>query len=213
MPLVINQGIHFRDPWLFAPYHAAATSIQVIDSGNTFRTSATTAYFTEMARRGLQDTTNWTANTYKTILSVSSGTGLVAGYIGCTAGGAETHTVEITVDGVLKELIISGMASGERAMLLAAGAPMVDFFTTTSGVSTYGWASPSTEALDSNKQIFGAVGTVANDVSFPTWSTLQFQAVPLLRFNRSLLIRAKHSANITNSTATAYSAVMYRLGL
>jgi hypothetical protein len=200
-------GTNFKEPWLLNPYTAPVAALEVYDSGNAKRDASTTAFFTEMARRGLQDQTNWTADTYKTILSVSSGSGLVAAYVGCTAGGVETHTVEITVDGVLKELVISGLASGERACLFAA-APHADDFFTTAGA----FALSGAEALDSNKQIWGAVQNATESLLVP-WVFITMQGIPCLRFNQSLLIRAKHSTNITNSTATAYSAVMYRLGL
>lgn len=200
-----SNGIHFKEPWLLQPYRSAATSLRVTDAAAANQTSATTAFFTEMARRGLQDQTNWTADTYKTILSVSSGKGVVAAYVGCTAGGSETHTVEFTVDGVLTEIAVSGLASGERALLSASGIGTGSFF-----ISSADYQLSYSETLDSNKQIFGAL---VNTTNIPPWYTFTLLGVPLLRFNQSLLIRAKHSASITNSTATAYSAVMYRLGL
>lgn len=200
-----SNGIHYQEPWLFQPYRTSATALRVTDSGSVNQTSATTAFFTEMARRGLQDTTNWTSNTYKTILSVSSGKGLVAAYVGCTAGGSETHTVEFTVDGVLTEIAVSGLASGERAFLTASSMGTTSFF-----VSAADYQLSASEELDSNKQIFGSLVSTTN---IPTWYAHTLLGIPMLRFNRSLLIRAKHSASITNSTATAYSAVMYRLGL
>ena len=189
-------GVHFTNPGEFLPCCATATSLNVADSGGSARASDTTAFFTEMARRGVQDQTNWTANTYKTILSVSGG-GLMGAYVGCTAGGAETHTVRITVDGTATEMTISGLASGERGCLVTA---LVQFGTLTPYL-------PGAEALDATKDIFGAVFLGS---TIPAWSGQSFWATPMLKFERSLLVEAKHSATITNSTATAYSGVMYR---
>lgn len=198
-----SGGIHFKDPWLFMPYMGVSTSFRALDASDTDNSFATTAAFTEMARRGLQDTTNWTGNTYKTLLSVSSGKGLVAAIIGCTAGGAETTTFEITVDGVLTEIAVGTLASGERAALLAHGAPVAADYTTSAI-----FLRPTAETLEADKATFGALPT---ESPIPPWRWMT--GVPCLRFNTSLLIRAKHSVDITNSTATAYSAVMYRLGL
>lgn len=203
-------GVHFKEPWLFQPITAAAGSLEVFDSGAVTRDSTTTAFFTEMARRGLQDTTNWTSNTYKTLLSVSSGKGLVAALVGCTAGGVETTTFEITVDGVLTEIAVGGLASGERAVLSAAGLQAGTYYLGTVA-SADEWPFPGGEALDADKATFGATYGVTAYIA--PWRAHMFNAMPCLRFNTSLLIRAKHSANITNATATAYSAVMYRLGL
>jgi hypothetical protein len=206
-PFSINSGPDFTVPWRLAPYRSTADYIVVGDSSGAAQTTAGTAFFTEMARRGLQDTTNWTADTYKTILSVTSGKGLVAAYIGCTAGGTQSHTVEFTVDGVVSEMTISSMASGERAIWIAGGAPTA-FFSTTLNLGGFpGYY----EVLDANKSNF--TSTTGLTFQIPSWYMTTFMGIPCLRFNRSLLIRAKHSASITNSTSTAYSSVMYRLGL
>jgi len=134
---------------------------------------------------------------------VPSGKGLVAAYIGCTAGGAETHTVELTVDGKLVEIAIGTLASGERAALLP-GCAVSGIFASGTFIGT------GVEVLEADK---ATIGALSGTNYIPPWSIVAFFGIPLLRFNRSLLVRAKHSATITNSTATAYSGVMYRLGL
>lgn len=196
-----GNGINFTEPKRLRPTCATAGDLLIRDSASGDQGSSATAFFTEMARRGLQDTTNWTADTYKTILSVT-GAGEVAAYIGCTAGGAETHTVEFTVDGVVSTVTIAGLASGERGCLWTK-AEIGPVYTT-----TILWANPYAEALDADKATWGGMAT---NPYMPPWRSMQ--GIPCLQFNQSLLIRAKHSASITNSTATAYSAVMYRLFL
>jgi len=194
-------GIHFKEPWELLPHTRGAANIFDWDKATSGVTSATVAFFTELALRGATDTTNWAANTYKTIVNLS-GKGLCAGYIGCTAGGAETHTIEITVDGRLFELPIVN-ASGERAMLMAS--PVRSDFFTTAAANGY-----STGDLNAAKTV---IGTSAGSFVVPTWAAITGLGTPCLKFNTSLLIRAKHSAIITNSTATAYSGVIYRMGL
>lgn len=197
-----GNGIHFNQPSQFQPIIAPVADLNIFDNGNTIRDSSTTAFFTQMASRGLQDTTNWTANTYKTLLTVT-GAGFVAGIVGPTAGGAETTTFEITTDGVLDEIAIT-VAASQRALLLAKYGGPTDFTSAElfmySGVSGALGVDKATFTISSNP-----VGVI------PGWR--QMAMYPQLRFSQSLLIRAKHSANITNATATAYSAVMYRLDL
>jgi hypothetical protein len=201
-----DNNPHFVDPWVFMPYTPLATSLEVQDSGAVQQDSSTVAFFTEMARRGIQDTTNWTADTYKTLLNVTSGYGVVAAIVGPTAGGSSTTTFEITRDGHVTEIAVPGLSSGERAYLTAFSPYAGDMFTAANNSQF-----PGGEALDSNKQVFGAPISATSNV--PPWWLTSVMGTPMLRFNYSLLIRAKHSASITNSTATAYSAVMYRLGL
>lgn len=196
-------GIHFSEPWLLKPGLVTVARLLAHDSGGSGQASSTTAFFTEMARRGLQDTTNWTADTYKTLLTVASGKGLVAGIIGCTAGGAETTTFEITIDGVATTIAVGTLASGERATLFCGGIVDPAVFTTAGKVT-----QSDVEELEADKATLNRQSAYV-----APWSTMDFMSIPMLRFNQSLLIRAKHSANIVNSTATAYSAVMYRLGL
>ena len=197
-------GIHFKEPWLLQPYMPPATTLEIFGAGDSAELSSTTAFFTELARRGLQDTTNWTAGTYKTILNVSSGKGLVAAYVGCTAGGAETHTVEFTVDGVLTEIAVATLASGERAFLTCGYGDLIEYTTADA------WLFGHDEALEADKATFSTLSQLTSKVL--PWRVVN-RGIPCLRFNQSLLIRAKHSVDITNATATAYSGVMYRLGL
>ena len=195
-------GIHFKDPWEFMPYTAAVADLLMYDSGSASRAASTTNFFTELARRGLQNQTDWVADTYKTLLNVASGKGLVAAIIGPTMGGAETTTFRITVDGVADEIAITG-ASGKRACLLTKNNSNVDFTTANTFVLT------DAEALAADKATFANMYAAGGFI--PGWR--QMSAFPMLRFKQSLLIEAKNSADITNSTATAYSGVMYRLGL
>ena len=195
-------GVHFKDPWQFLPVVRLAADLSNEANDSTPEASSTTGFFTNMAARGLQDTTNWTANTYKTLLTVASGKGLVGALVGPTAGSASTTTFEITVDGVLTEIAIA-VASGERAALIVGGG-LINLF-----ADTQRWAQQN-GALDAGKT---TLQTFTEDMVIPSWTIVTLLGTPLLIFKQSLLIRAKHSADITNSTATAYSGVMYRLGL
>lgn len=194
----------FTDPSGFRPYTFISTKVCAFDSASVQQTVDATAFHTEMARRGLQDTTNWTADTYKTILSVASGPGEVAFMCGPQAGGVATTTFEITGDRGTKTVAVTPLASGERALLVAPGAMTADAFYTTSSA----WLKPIDEALKSDKATWQVPATLVQNVL--PWHAV---SVPLFTFKNGVLLRMKHSASITNSTATAYASVMYRLKL
>ncbi len=197
-----SGGVHFKEPWLLLPRTQDAGDYAIIDKAAAATASDAVAYFTELANRGAIDSTNWTANTYKTLINLS-GSGLVSHIIGPTSAGADITTFEITVDGTLKELPVL-TASGQRAMV-GVGLNMTTLFTT---AAIY---VQSMGDLNAAKTIIG--DTPANGRYMPPWDFMTMMGTPTLRFNTSLLIRAKHAASITNSTATAYSGAQYRMGL
>lgn len=199
-------GPHFKDIWLLEPHTVASSSLGIYNPSNTRVSADTTAYFTGMTSWGVQDNTDWTSNTYKSIYS-HTGSGLIYAIVLCTAGGNETSTVEITIDGVFKTMTVNN-ASGERAAWLVGGygsGSGVEFTTALAWLGSTG----SNMALDASGLSTIQTGTV-------TQSPLKWNGMvglPALRYDNSCLIRAKHSASITNSTATSYSAVMVRKGI
>lgn len=201
MPAASQSGIHFTNLWEFMPFACPVADLLVQDSGAVGRASSTTAFFTEMARRGLQDQTNWTAGTPKTLLSIPSGKGFVAAIVGPTAGGAETTTFEATVNGAVSTVVVN-VTSGQRAVLFAKTWTQTDY------TSADQILNVNTEAIGADKATFTPYTTSG---FVPAWRSMA--GYPMLKFKTSLLIRATHSASITNSTATAYSAIMYRQGL
>lgn len=201
-PLVI-AGPHFSDPRFMTAYSVLASGLNIFDVSAAATASSVVAHFTELTTRGVIDTTNWTAGTYKTLLSVSSGSGVIAAIVACTAGGAQTTTFEITIDGVLREITITN-ASGERALLVCGGLSY-----TSQTYTTAAHAFSSTGSLDAGTKSY----IISTGAAMPEWGGISREGVPLLRYTTSLLIRAKHSATITNSTSTAYSGVMYRAGI
>lgn len=201
MVAIPGGGIHFTNPGEFTPFNATSTALE-IELNGTASAFSTTVGFTSLTSVGIAETTDWTANTYKTLLSIASGKGFVAAVIGPESAGADTTTFEITVDGVLTELPIVGVAS--QRSCLASGGPVFDDtaapFSGNEVINSYG-------ALNAGKTVFG---TPSANVQIPSWQSIAVFGAPLLKFSTSLLIRAKHSQNITNSTATAFSGVMYR---
>ncbi len=202
MSLRTNSGIHFSDPRQLVPITAPSASISMYDKNIVNNAASTTAFFNSgIASYGVIDITNWTSNTYKTIYS-HTGAGLIHGMIACTAGGAETTTFEITIDGVLTEMTVTN-ANGDRAALWATGPSTPTEFSSAS--IAFQNATDQT-ALDASLTAFASTGSV--ELIPMNWA-YKF-GLPLLQYKISALVRMKHSASITNSTATAYSGVMVR---
>jgi len=199
-----DYGPHFKEPWKLLPRVGAAANIGVYSTVPAFVDSTAAGFFTiELAARGINDDTNWTANTYKTILSVT-GKGLVAAVVGCTSTSASmTTTVEFTVDGVLTEIAIP-VGAGERGTLMI-----------TQGSGTlYTTANIYQARIGSLNAAKTALTAPTTACSIGTWEYLSQVGTPMLEFYTSLLIRMKHTENITGTAAQErQSAIMYRVGL
>lgn len=203
-PFGFNTGIHFIDPSQFLPFSKLTPTI--IAEPVSANTSAAAAFFTTgLAGMGLADTTNWSSGVKKTIATLSSSKGgIVAAYIGPTAGGVETHTVEFTLDSRAPITVtITPGASGKRLCLFATAPTTLN---ATTAVSAGG-----NESELSGNAIFGDMSNGATVQNYlPPWSWLTTNQTPCLIFKSTCTIKATHSASITNSTATAYSGVMFR---
>jgi hypothetical protein len=195
-----SGGVHFKEPREFMRSNVAATILATVDAAGSATNSGVAGFFTEMGKRGLADDTNWTADTYKTVLSISSGSGLVAYVIGPTGlSGTPTTTFEITVDGVLSTVAVVATTTGQRAVL-GPIFPHASMFTTT---LLYQVGSNSVNAGKDT-------GVYSTNAATVGWGVLRGMGTPCLSFKTSLLIRIKSSES--NSTTTAQerqSAVQY----
>lgn len=177
------------------------TGAIVNNAGGTAVFINSTAAFTSLNGQGLADTTNWSTDTYKSLLSTSEAGEMIA-YIGpelATSGGI--HTVEFTVDGVVTTIAVTTTANNSRPMLTTNPGSNSAAFTTASN-----WYDMTLNTLTANKRTFGSYAQEING-----WQQAAFFHVPALAWKNSFQVRAKNSAAITNSTATAYSAILYRL--
>jgi hypothetical protein len=200
-----QMGNFFTNPALFSTITDAAGTFFVYNASDGADASTTTSFFSEMARRGLEEQTNWSEDTFKTILS-TTGPLVMFCYISCTAGGSETHTVEITASGITKTFAIP-LTSGQRGVITGSTFDDSTFWTTAAR-----WVKPTGQVLSSNKTIFE--NQPANGI-IPGHMGVQIANLPCLAVedDSAFLIRAKHSSAIVNSTATAFSGIMYRKGL
>lgn len=197
-----DSGANFTDPKQLSRSEIAPATLEWINGSAFAITTDLTAAFTGLTSSGLADTTDWATDTYKSLLSVSEPGELLA-YIGPTSGAACTHTVEFTVDGVVTEIPIA-VSTGTRRPVLHSGGPMVKTAMMTANAMPAAYYGP----LSTSKREFSNP-TAA--VAIPLWHQAMSLSMPRLTWKSSLLVRAKNSLAITNSTATAYSAILYRL--
>lgn len=198
MVAIARQGLGVASTYVFLPQYAASASISNVDAGTTTGRVATTANFwTNLAGQGTAVDSNYTADTYKTILSVTGG-GYVYNIIGPTAGGAETTTFELTIDGVLKEVPVATV-SGSRAMLTCSYAPYADFFTTANAYNS------ARGTLNAGKTIMNA----ADSGWLSSNQVMDFFGCQRMVFNSSFLLRIKHSANVTGTANNERQSGVY----
>ncbi len=205
MSLTSNYpGIHHKDPWVLQPVTVVSASLMLYNSAGTQVAANTTSFFTGFAQTGIQDNTDWTLNTYKTIYS-HTGSGLIYAMVACTAGGAETTTFEITIDGVKKEITVTN-ANTERALLVASG------FADSSGPIDFTTANQEGKplvSLDSSTLTTFQTGSL----NIIPQRMAHILGAPAMRYDISCLVRMKHSASIVNATATSFSGVLVRKGI
>jgi hypothetical protein len=113
------SGVNFGDPREFMRGALLANKLGHVTIAGALNGSNAAGFFTQAGLRGLADDTNWTAGTYKTILSISSGMGLVSHLVGPTGlAGTPTTTFEVTVDGgAAIEVAVAQTTTGHRSVL------------------------------------------------------------------------------------------------
>lgn len=199
-----SSGVHFTDAYrMMRNANSVAANIENMTVGGTVAGSNVVGFFTEMGTRGVADDSNWTADTYKTILTVT-GSGLVSHVVGPTSlAGTPTTTFEITVDGVLREIAITVLGVGDRAFL---GPYFGDNPGTGAVFTTAGAAWRGVTSMDASKMVHNT----ADVALIPQWSIIHALGTPCLLFTTSLLIRAKCSeSNSTTANVERQSAVQY----
>lgn len=202
-------GVHFTDPREFFRQLVLSSSRLCVRTASATQGAEAAAFWTEIDVRGVADDTNWTSDTYKTILSVSSGIGLVSNIIGPVGlSGTPTTTFRITVDGVQSQPIpVVATTTGQRAMLGPSftSASQAGSFYTAALIAQQG-ATSINAAKDT--QYIGGTGT--NDALLSPWQTLRLMGTPCLIYRQSLLIEMKSSeSNSTTANRERSSGVQY----
>lgn len=198
------NGPHFTDPREYEKSITIATGISNVVL-NTYSTSDLAAFFTNVTNGGgVVDDTNCVANTYKTVVSIASGMGIVSNLIGPTGlAGTPTTTWGIAVDNAPEiEVPVVATTTGQRALL----GPYIND-------ESAGQLFTSASVLYRIKSTMNAGNNTALETNVgltPFWFMRTF-GTPCLIYRTSLVIRIKSSEN--NSTTTnreRRSAVMYK---
>jgi hypothetical protein len=204
MVFIPNSGVNFSSPYDFLKSEVASGSLGIRNSSLTLYASTVADFWTQLDIVGASDDTNFTANTYKTILSVSSGPGLLNHVIGPTSlAGTPTTTFGIAIDGAAEiEVPVTLSTTTRRAVL---GPVIQNEFLST---SNYINAAPG--GINASKSVLQFGGAQ----SMPSPQGMRFLGTPALRWRNSITVRIKTSEN--NSTTTnreRSSGCAYMLGV
>ncbi len=206
MVAIRNSILNFTDPTKFDRNLCLSSGLRIFDSSVSGSASSVAGFFTNGALSGVDDDTNWTADTWKTILSVSSGAGQVAALVGPTSlAGTPTTTWRITVDGIPYTIAVVHSTTAQRAVL---GSAFQDGVASGYYVTAYfPYRAPDSVSADKTTQRFGtALGLV-----LPHWPTIRVNNIPVLEYRTSLLVEAKTSENnSTTANQERRSYIMYK---
>ncbi len=197
-----KSGPHFTDPWLLGPPITVANGSLLAYEGATERLATVTAYWTMFNYQGTAANTDYTADAWKNIVNIT-GKGLMGGAVGPVAGGAETTTFGITRDGLPEVEIPVLLASGQRAVLAGSGNAAIYN-------SNTALAQGDMLQLNAGKTILSA----PTSAFVMAWNVRRLLNLSSLRFDVSLLVRIKHSANVTGTANNErQSGVIHMNGL
>jgi len=196
----VGGGVFITDATLLPRYSVGSSSLLRV-AGTTNVAATTVAFYTggvasiDRIPSSVQDDTNWTADTYKTITTVT-GAGYFSGFVGPTAASAgDITTLEVTVDGgTAQEVAMPAQNNGDR--VFAGSATGLAFFWGGTQIQPMDLAGTSSDGFIAN------VGGATNAYVCPlaphdVWALGGY----LVNFTSSLLVRAKHSQNLTTTTA------------
>ena len=167
------------------------TSLYSRKTGATALVTAAGFWTAFAASWGTAVDSNFDSDTYKTLLDVT-GSGLLAGCIGPSAGGAESTTIKVTVDGTetTKATAVANVSRVCFGNWLGRG-------------TEYTTANNWTDALydlDADKDALTllAYPTTGGTFYYPIpWPALFMR--PMIKFDTSLKVEMKHSTAITGT--------------
>ena len=178
-----SLGNNFSDPRKMLKLQ----TIPYLDNYTSVTRASTTADFWTggVAVQGVQLDTDFAADTYKDLLDISSGAGLVTHIIGPAVLATQTTTFRVTVDGTAYVISVVVSQDNKRATL-SPGAFDNEWITT----NKRRWTSQF--QLESNTQIITPAYL---------WNLTAFRVMgtPLLEYTTSLKVEVKNSAAITGT--------------
>jgi len=139
----------------------------------------------------VQVNSDWTADTYKTIASLTTKAGLVSHFIGPTlTTDADTCTMRITIDGGSAVTIVLTAQENTTRVMLGLIRP--------TGLFTVADTQLLFDAVPSDDL---TAELSSSSVSVDAPQQLLYWGAPLLRFTSSLLVEMKASTNITGTAS------------
>ena len=178
-----SLGNNFSDPRKMLKLQ----TIPYLDNYTSVTRASTTADFWTggVAVQGVQLDTDFAADTYKDLLDISSGAGLVTHIIGPTPAAGDTTTFRVTVDGTAYEISVVVTLASTRAILSPSS------FNTD-------WATNDTRRYTAMLQEESNTQQV---VPSNLWNinSLVAMGCPLLEYTTSLKVEVKNSAAVTGT--------------
>ena len=206
--------------WITNPKHLNAlaivqTQLYAKVSRLSSQGAGVAAFFTGLARRGAQ-TSIAVADTYVTLLDITSGSGFAFNFVSPTHTAAFVPTIRITVDGVVYTIAPSASIALNNRLVLG---PVINGVS----VSTIGGAAisgdipgPSSAGdVGFRDAAVGGVAVVdgsASDMSIPLPGDVLTYGLQSLRFETSLKVEMKASLLSANAV-DRQCAVTHRLDL
>lgn len=182
-------GINFYDPRRLMRMQVSQAALFDISNAGVRVQNTTATFWINLALAGVNVDTNFTASTYKTLLSASPDQGRIASIVGPIALGAgETTTALVTSEFGAYEISVA-LTSGYRMVLgnISNGAAVF---------STSVLVAPL--AITSAKNIVTVDNTAYLNLGWE--NSLSDIATPCLQYNTFISVQIKHSANVTSTT-------------
>lgn len=189
---------HFRDPRRLQRFVSDQASLRFSNNA-----ASAAGFWTAWDFAGDYLDSNWSANTYQTVVNVATGAGFLGAVVGpVMANATDTTTFRITVDGTEYTITVDAFNANDRGGL---GFPaMTDIFTTPNNFDT-----PNNARLNT-----GDAGLLALDTNahlLPVFHSL-FLGQGLLKFRTSLLVEIKQTSAQSNTASQERKAgVLYQL--
>ena len=173
-----SEAPHFTDPRKMQKFVGDQTVTKFSNNA-----ASATGFWDAVAFNGVYTDTNFSADTYKTILNVTGSAGVLLWCIGpVMVNATDNTTFRVTVDSIAYTVVVEAYNANDRAGI--GPLIMTDVFTTTNNFNTPNFTRVGV-AGD-----FSVVHPDTNAHLFPT-STAFMLGTSMLKFNSSLLVEVK----------------------
>lgn len=196
-------GPHTSNPKQLTRIQALTAIMGWQPYGATMLASDTTNFWTAMTA---SVNTAWTADTYKTLVTVASGSGFVSCIVGPFSALSTVTTFRIEVDGVFTDIAVTRSASAGGRVAVGRFRPF-DSPTNTNVYSPFGDGTPSGSVVASSPLQWGSV--TGSGALCLTPLQCHAYGVGMLRYETSMSIQAKNSTALSVNSHDAKIGVFY----